>query len=71
MFFSIMKFMLLPNDYNRLKILGNGILRRFEKTFNMFITCDPRVTHSRLFPLGSKTLPLSSFLVLVGSSIDF
>jgi hypothetical protein len=31
MFFSEMKFMLLPNDYNKLKILGNGILGRFEK----------------------------------------
>jgi hypothetical protein len=71
MLFSIMKFMLLPNDYSRLKILGNGILGRFKEKFNMLTTCDPKVAHFTLFLLGSKTLPLCSFLVLAGSPIDF
>jgi hypothetical protein len=49
-----MKFMLLPNDYNRLKILGNGIMGRFEKKFNMLTACDPRVACFALFPLGGQ-----------------
>jgi hypothetical protein len=54
-----------------LKILRNGILGKFEKKFNMFTTCDPKVAHFALFPLGRKTLPLSSFLVLASGHVDF
>jgi hypothetical protein len=71
LFFAIMKFMLLPNDYSRLKILGNGILGRFEKKFNMLTTSDLRVAHFALFPLGGKTLPFSSFPILTSGLVDF
>jgi hypothetical protein len=54
-----------------LKILGNGILGRFEIFFNMLTICDPKVAQFALFPLGSKTLHLSSFLVLTSGPIDF
>jgi len=54
-----------------LKILGNGIMGKFEKKMNMLTTCDPKVAHFALFPLGSKTLPLSSFPVVAGGPIDF
>jgi len=44
---------------------------KFEKKMNMLTTCDPKVAHFALFPLGSKTLPLSSFPVVAGGPIDF
>jgi hypothetical protein len=54
-----------------LKIIRNGMMGSFEKKINMLITCDPKVAHFALFPLGSKTLPLSSFLVLADGHVDF
>jgi hypothetical protein len=55
---------------NRLKILGNGILGRFEKTFNMLTTCDPIVPRFTLCPLGGqyeqdKWIQMLTMLVLL------
>jgi hypothetical protein len=71
LFFSITKFMLLPNVYERLKILGNGIMESFESKFDMFTTCVPKVACSTLFPLRVNIFPLNFFPILIGGPIDF
>jgi len=63
--------MLLPNVYNRLKILGNGIMESFESKFDMLTTCDLKVACSALFPLRANTFPLHYFPILIGGPIDF
>jgi hypothetical protein len=66
-----MKFMLLPNVYSRLKILGNGIMDNFVSKFDMLTTCDLKVACSALFPLRGNILLLNSFPILTGGHVDF
>jgi hypothetical protein len=71
MFLSTMKFILLPNVYSKLKILGNRIMEIFERKFDMFTACDPKVACSTLFPLKGNTLFLNSIPILTGGHVDF